>query len=63
MTTENSERWIGIDEAAEYLGVKPSTVRDWIKKTDIPANKVGKQWRFKISELDAWIKSGRSAID
>lgn len=63
MTTENSERWIGIDEAAEYLGVKPSTVRDWIKKTDIPANKVGKQWRFKISELDAWIKSGHSAID
>ena len=62
MTTENTERWIGIEEVAEYLGVKPSTVRDWIKKTDIPANKIGKQWKFKKSELDEWVKSGKSAI-
>lgn len=30
--TEIPEEWIGIEEAAEYLGVKPITVRDWIKK-------------------------------
>ena len=29
--TQN-EKWIGIDEAAEHLGIKPVTVRDWIKK-------------------------------
>ena len=62
MATEYLERWIGIDEVAEYLGVKPSTVRDWIKKTDIPANKIGKQWKFKKAELDEWVKSGKSAI-
>ena len=27
-----NDKWIGIEEAAEYLGVKPITVRDWIKK-------------------------------
>lgn len=59
---ENNEKWIGIEEAAEYMDVTKDTVRNWIKKTDIPAHKIGKMWKFKKSELDAWIKSGRSAI-
>lgn len=29
----------------------------------MPANKIGKQWKFKVSELDEWVKSGKSAID
>lgn len=59
------DRWISIDEAAEYLGVNKDTLRNWIKneESQIPANKVGKQWKFKRSELDAWIKSGKSAIE
>ena len=57
-----NEKWISIDDAAEYLGVKPVTIRDWIRKgKDIPAHKIGKQWKFKCSELDAWVKSGHSA--
>lgn len=59
-----NDKWIGIEEAAEYLGIKPITVRDWIKKDiGIPAHKIGKKWKFKFSELDAWVKSGKSAID
>lgn len=59
-----NDKWIGIEEAAEYLGIKPITVRDWIKKdTGIPARKIGKKWKFKLSELDAWVKSGKSAIE
>lgn len=42
-----NDKWIGIEEAAEYLGIKPITVRDWIKKdTGIPAHKIGKKWKF-----------------
>lgn len=59
---ENSEKWIGIEEAADYMDVTKDTVRNWIKRTDIPAHKIGKLWKFKISELDMWIKSGRSAM-
>lgn len=59
---ESSEKWIGIEEAADYMGVTKDTVRKWIKRTDIPANKIGKLWKFKKSELDMWIKSGRSAM-
>ncbi len=56
------ENWIGIEEAANYLGVTKETIRNWIKKTNIPAHKIGKLWKFKASELDVWVKSGKSAI-
>lgn len=59
----NANKWINIDEAAEYLGVKSGTIRDWLrKKKDIPAHKIGKQWKFKCSELDDWVQSGKSAM-
>ena len=53
--------WIGIEQAAQYLDVNKDTIRNWIKKTNIPAHRVGKLWKFKKSELDEWIKSGQSA--
>lgn len=56
------DKWISIDEAAEYLGIKTVTLRGWIRKDDtLPAHKVGKQWKFKCSEIDEWVKSGKSA--
>ncbi len=63
MKNNQSENYINTDEAAEYLGVKTVTLRNWIKKEKVPAHKVGKLWKFKRSELDEWINSGKSAID
>lgn len=60
----NDDNYISIDEAAEYLGIKTVTLRNWIKKnSDIPAHRIGKLWKFKRSELDDWISSGKSAMD
>lgn len=56
------DKWINTDEAAEYLGVKATTIREWIKRSNgIPAHKIGRLWKFKKDELDEWIKSGKSA--
>lgn len=64
MTETTEEAYIGIEEAAEYLGIKPITLRSWIKKKDnLPAYRIGKLWRFKRSELDDWVSSGKSASD
>lgn len=55
-----SDKWINIDEAAEYLGIKTVTLRGWIKNdSSLPAHKVGKQWKFKCSEIDEWVKKDR----
>ena len=48
---------------SNIVDVTKDTIRNWIKKTDIPAHKIGKLWKFKRIELDAWVKSGRSAIE
>ena len=62
--SEKIEEWINVDQAAEFFGVKPATIREWIRKgKGIPATKIGKQWKFKYSELDAWAKSGAAADD
>ena len=60
--SEKNEKWSSLEETAEYLGVTKDTIRSWIKKTDIPAHKVGRLWKFKFSEVDEWVKSGKSAL-
>jgi len=55
------EKWSSLEDTATYLGVSKDTVRKWIKKEVIPAHKVGRLWKFRFSEIDEWIKSGRSA--
>ena len=63
MSEQMVDSWIGIDEASAYLGLTKDTIRNWIRKKSIPAHKIGKLWKFKRSELDEWVKSGKSAID
>ena len=46
--SEINEKWSSLEETAEYLGVKKDTIRSWIKKTDIPAHKVGRHMKFKV---------------
>ena len=57
------ENWISLEEAAKHLGVTKDSIGNWIKKTYIPAHKIGKLWKFKKSELDEWVRSGKSAFE
>ena len=55
------KQWIAIEELSEYLGISAVTIRFWIRSgKDIPAVRIGRQWRFRISDIDEWIKSGKS---
>lgn len=57
------DNYISLEDAAAYLNIKPVTLRKWIKiKADIPAHQIGRLWKFKKSELDEWVKSGKSAF-
>lgn len=55
------ERWYSLEEISNHLGVSKDTIRAWIRKDTIPFYKVGRQYKFKVSEVDAWVESGQSA--
>lgn len=54
----NEDRWISLKEVCDYLGVTRQTVLNWIAKRDFPSAKVGKLWKFKIDEIDEWVRNG-----
>ena len=58
---DNLEKWRPMSTVVEYLCVSRETVLQWIEKRNMPAHKVGRQWKFKISEIDEWVRSGAAA--
>ena len=59
MTAE--ERWVGVEDVAAHLSVNKDSVYRWIEKMGLPAHRVGRLFRFKLSEVDEWVKSGGAA--
>lgn len=53
-----SDRWLSVEEVAEYLGVSKDTVYAWISKRNMPAHRIGRLWKFKTDEVDGWVRSG-----
>jgi excisionase family DNA binding protein len=55
------EPYVSAEKAAEYLDIAPKTLLEKARKGEIPAYPWGdglrKMWRFKISQLDEWMKS------
>ena len=58
-----SDRWVSVEEIAEYLGVSKDTVYGWIAKKEMPAHKVGRLWKFKAHEVDDWVRHGKASDD
>ena len=55
----NDEIFLTTEEVLEYLQVNLRTVYRLIKAGKIPAVRVGRQWRFRIRDIDAWLDSQR----
>jgi excisionase family DNA binding protein len=55
------EGFLTTEEVLEYLQVNLRTVYRLIKNNSIPAVRVGRQWRFKKQDIDAWLE-GRKGL-
>ena len=53
------EGFLTTEEVLEYLQVNLRTVYRLIKAGKIPAVRVGRQWRFRKRDIDAWLESQR----
>jgi len=60
-TSATPEPYVDVKRAASYLSVAVKTLNEWARLEKIPAYPWGdgsrKTWRFKLSELDAWMQT------
>jgi excisionase family DNA binding protein len=56
-----TEPWVSVDDLAQHLGVTKDSVYRWIERKGLPARKVGKLWKFKLSEVDEWVRKGAAS--
>ena len=54
------DRYYSMPEICKYLGISRDSALKWIANKDMPAYKVGKKWKFKLSEIDAWVSNGQA---
>ena len=53
-----TELWVSIEDVARHLGVVRESIYRWIKDHNLPAHRVGRHWKFKLSEIDRWVQRG-----
>ena len=57
----NQDKWLTIEELANHMKMGRTKLYRMAQEGDIPASKVGNQWRFDREEIDEWMKSQRPA--
>lgn len=58
-----NDRWLSVDEIAAHLGVSRDTIYKWISRKDLPGHKTGRLWKFRVTEVDAWVRGEASRAD
>ncbi len=56
------EKLLTTQEVADYLGLTQRTIYTYIQSGSLRAVKVGREWRIKESELEAFINRGNDEI-
>lgn len=54
----SAESWVTAIDVARHLGVVKDTVYRWRERKGLPAHKIGRLWKFQLSEVDAWVRAG-----
>lgn len=58
-----NEPWVSLEEIAVHLGVSQDTVHRWLRLRGMPAHKVGRLWKFQVSEVNEWVRAGKARED
>jgi excisionase family DNA binding protein len=58
-----TEPWTSVEEIARHLGVAKDSIYRWIERRSLPAHRIGRLWKFKVSEVDEWVRAGGADPD
>ncbi len=56
------EPWVSVDDVANHLGVAKDSVYRWIETKGLPAHRVSRLWKFRLSEVDGWVQAGGARL-
>lgn len=56
----NMDELLTLKEAAEFLRISERLLMNLLQNEDIPARKLGKEWRFNRDALARWVSDGKS---
>lgn len=62
-STMPTDPWVSVEDVARHLGISHDTVYRWIEARRLPAHKVGRLWKFKLVDVDEWVRSGGASDD
>jgi excisionase family DNA binding protein len=51
-----------VSEVSHYLRVHPSTIYRMLRRHQLPAFRVGSDWRFTVEALDKWLNKADSEV-
>jgi len=54
----NTEPWVTAEQVAAHLGVVKDTIYRWRERKGLPAHRIGRLWKFQLSEVDEWVRAG-----
>ena len=52
------EPWSSVDVVAKHLGVVKDSIYRSIERCGLPAHRSGRLWKFKLTEVDGWVRAG-----
>ena len=53
------QAFLTTEEVLGYLNTTPRTIYRLIRSGELPAVRIGRQWRFRRNDLDAWVERQR----
>lgn len=54
------EPWVSVEQLAAHLACSVDSIYRWLARRGLPSHRVGRVWRFKVSEVDAWVRTDRA---
>jgi excisionase family DNA binding protein len=58
----DQEPWVSVEVVANHVGIARDTVYRWIEARGLPAHRIGRLWKFKLSEVDQWVRAGAASL-
>ncbi|MCR4725948.1 MAG: helix-turn-helix domain-containing protein [Clostridia bacterium] len=56
------EKWVSMEDLCKHLGCSRDTIKKMIKQQGLPSYKIDRKWKFKISEVDSWMRDNNRVI-